>query len=347
VRPKRLPGGDTGRRSRLRVLVTGGAGYIGSHTAKKLAESGFEPVTLDNLSTGHRWAVQWGTFVQGDLADRELLRQVLEKYRIEAVMHFAASAYVGESMGNPRKYFANNIANSLHLLEAMQDTGVDRIVFSSSCATYGHPNSVPISENHVQQPINPYGESKLFVERALHWYGQAYGVQWVSLRYFNAAGADPEGELGEVHVPETHLVPLTIRAALEGSCLDIFGFDYPTPDGTAVRDFIHVMDLADAHVRALQYLLDGERSRAFNLGSGEGRSILEIVETVERVAGRPVPLRMTARRPGDPAVLVADSSSAAAVLRWQPRLSDPQIVVDTALKWYARMNKVQALPAAH
>src|SRR5215211_415914 len=242
----------------MRILVTGGAGYIGSQTAKTLSEAGFEPVVLDNLSTGHRWAVRWGPFVQGDIGDRVLVRQVLQEFDIRAVVHFAASAYVGESVHEPRTYFHNNVVNTLALLDGMMDAGVERIVFSSTCATYGIPESMPIREELPQRPVNPYGSSKLFVEQVLGAYAHAYGLRSVALRYFNAAGADPDGELGEDHNPETHLLPIVIDAALgRRGPVDIFGNDYPTADGTAIRDFIHVADLADAHVRAVHHLLTG------------------------------------------------------------------------------------------
>src|SRR5438874_2844608 len=274
------------RLSPIRVLVTGGAGYIGSHTAKLLARSGFEPVVLDNLSTGHRWAVKWGPMIEGDLSDAGLIREVIGAYKVRAVIHFAASAYVGESMKSPRKYFRNNVANALNLLESLIDMGVGYVVFSSTCSTYGIPRKVPISESHFQDPINPYGESKRMVERLLHWYGTAYGLRYMALRYFNAAGADPDGEIGEEHEPETHLIPLILRAALgRGKPVEIYGTDYPTRDGTAIRDYIHVSDLADAHVRALRDLDAGGASAALNLGIGQGHSVREVIAAVERIGG--------------------------------------------------------------
>lgn len=324
------------RRTRVPVLVTGGAGYIGSHTAKALARAGFLPVVLDNLSTGHRWAVRWGALVEADLGDRAAVRAALEGYGVRAVIHFAAWAYVGESMRDPAGYFRNNVVHSLELLDAMRDAGVDVIVFSSSCATYGLPEVLPIPEDHPQRPVSPYGESKLVVERALQWYGQAYGLRWLALRYFNAAGADPEGELGEVHDPETHLIPRAILAALgQAGPLQVYGTDYPTPDGTAIRDYVHVADLAEAHVLGLRYLLDGGESTALNLGTGCGHSVREVVAAVERVGGRPVPLREAPRRPGDPPALVADARRARQVLGWQPRYSDLDAIVETAWRWHA------------
>ena len=242
----------------MNVLVSGGAGYIGSHACKALAKAGYTPVTLDNFVYGHRWAVKWGPLVEGDLADDALVRRVFDEYDIDAVIHFAAYAYVGESMNEPGKYFRNNVVNTIKLLDAMLECGVGSIVFSSTCATYGLPVRVPIDEQHPQQPINPYGESKLFIERALHWYSVAHGIKAAALRYFNAAGADPDAEIGEDHDPETHLIPLVIQTALgQRSHVDIFGSDYPTPDGTAIRDYIHVTDLAKAHVQALEKLQSG------------------------------------------------------------------------------------------
>ena len=320
----------------MRVLVTGGAGYIGSHTAKTLAREGFEPLVLDNLSTGHRSAVKWGPFVDGDIGDRDLLRRVFREHDVAAVVHFAASAYVGESVLDPRKYFRNNVANTLVLLDAMLDAGVDRIVFSSTCATYGVPDALPIAENQPQRPVNPYGESKLFVEHALRAYERAYGLAWVALRYFNAAGADPEGELGEDHDPETHLIPVVIDAALgRRSWVELLGTDYATPDGTAIRDFVHVSDLADAHVRALRHLLNGGKAVALNLGTGAGHSVREVIAMVEAVSGRPVPVREVPRRPGDPPALLADASRARDLLGWRPRHAGLESIIPSAWAWRA------------
>ena len=319
----------------MRVLVTGGAGYIGSHTAKVLARAGFEPIVLDNLSTGHRWAVKWGPLVEGDLGDSALIRELIKSHRIQAVVHFAGFAYVGESMQRPRQYFRNNVTYTLRLLDAMTDTRVKHIVFSSSCATYGTPASVPICEEHIQTPINPYGESKRMVERILAWYGEAYGLRWTALRYFNAAGADPDGELGEHHSPETHLIPLAMQAALgEKPALEIYGTDYPTPDGTAVRDYTHVMDLAEAHVAALRRMLKSQENAAINLGTGSGHSVRQVVAAVERVSGRRVPVHETARRAGDPPELVADPAKARELLGWRPRHSSLENIVQTAWNWH-------------
>ncbi len=321
-----------GKTSPRAVLVTGGAGYVGSHTCKALFAAGYTPVTYDNLSRGHADAVRWGPLVKGDVADRALLVRTIQEYGIDAVVHFAGFAYVGESMIAPEIYFRNNFADPLALLQAMMETGVRDIVFSSTCATYGIPQSVPIAEDHPQSPINPYGESKLMFERAVRWYGEIRGLRWVSLRYFNAAGADPDGELVENHEPETHLIPLAIRAALgHARELVLNGTDYPTPDGTAVRDFIHVSDLADAHVRALVYLESDCASAAFNLGTGNGHSVRDVIAAVERGTGRRVPVRAAPRRPGDPAVLVADAVRMRAATGWTPRRSALDTIVETAL----------------
>lgn len=321
-----------------RVLVTGGAGYIGSHTTKALALAGFGPIVLDDLSTGRASAVRGIPLVVGSVGDLDLVRQVINEYRPASVIHFAASAYVGESVVDPRKYFQNNVVNSLALLDAMMAEGIHHIVFSSTCATYGTPDSLPLREDHPQRPESPYGDSKLFVEKALEAYEQAYGLRWVALRYFNAAGADPDGELGEVHDPETHLIPLVIDAALGNRpAIDVFGSDYPTPDGTAIRDYVHVSDLADAHVRAFQHLLQGKGSIAVNLGTGRGHSVSEVIASVSRIAGRPVPIRELARRPGDPPALVADWQRAEAILGWRPQYTDLDAIVQTAWKWHQNL----------
>jgi UDP-arabinose 4-epimerase len=319
------------------ILVTGGAGYIGSHTCKALAQAGYQPVVYDNLSTGNAWAVKWGPLIQGDIADRELVQATLEKHQVSAVIHFAASAYVGESMHNPYKYLQGNAAGSLELLEAMKEAKVRNIVVSSTCATYGMPQQVPISETELQNPVNPYGESKLYIEKALKWYGVAHGLGWMALRYFNAAGSDAAGEIGECHGPETHLIPLVIQAALEtGPPVTVMGTDYATPDGTAIRDYIHVEDLASAHIRALEYLESGGESTALNLGMGRGYSVREVIAAVGRISGRPVPAQEAGRRAGDPPVLVADTSRARQVLSWQPRYTNIDTVVGTAWGWFSK-----------
>jgi UDP-glucose-4-epimerase GalE len=320
----------------MRVLVTGGAGYIGSHTAKALAKAGHEPLVLDNLSAGHRWAVKWGRLLDWDLADTEMLPQFLEKENVEAVLHFAGSLLVGESIQEPRKYYWNNVVNTLRLLDAMREAGVKRIVFSSSAAVYGYPQKVPMPEDHPKEPVNPYGETKLAMERALQWYGNAYDLRWVALRYFNAAGADPDGELGESHDPEAHLIPLTIKAALgQRPHVEIYGTDYPTPDGTAIRDYIHVTDLAAAHVRALEYLGDGGESRALNLGTGRGYSVHEVINAVGKISPRPVPFREGPRRAGDAPVLVADASQAGNALGWKPQHSGLETIIRNAWTWHS------------
>jgi len=319
------------------ILVTGGAGYIGSHTAKALSRAGYRPVTYDSLVYGRRHAVKWGPFVEGDIADTAKLERVIKDEAIDAVVHFAAFAYVGESVTKPEIYFQNNVVGSLSLLDAMRHTGVKPIVFSSTCATYGMPDRMPITEDTLQRPINPYGETKLMIERALAWYGPAHDIRSVSLRYFNACGADPEGEIGEEHDPETHLIPLILDAALgKRAAIDVYGTDYPTPDGTAVRDYIHVQDLADAHVKALAYLFDGGQTTQVNLGTGTGNSVREVIDAVERVTGRPVPRREVARRAGDPPELVADPSKANSLLGWEPQMSDIDSIIRTAWAWHTR-----------
>ena len=321
------------------ILVTGGAGYIGSHACKALARAGYVPVVYDNLSRGHRAAVRWGPLVEGDVADGTRLRAAIAEHRVVAVMHFAAFAYVGESVGDPALYYRNNLCGSLSLLDAMRESGVGAIVFSSTCATYGIPDTVPIRETAPQRPVSPYGETKLAIERALHWYGQAYAMRSVSLRYFNAAGADAEGEIGEDHQPETHLVPLVLKAALgQGPAIEVFGTDYPTPDGTAIRDYIHVDDLADAHLRALERLRAGGGSIAVNLGTGQGHSVREVIATAEAVSGRKIPARDAPRRPGDPPALVADPSLATEALGWRAKHSGLDAIIRTALAWHIRQS---------
>lgn len=318
------------------VLVTGGAGYVGSHACKALASAGYLPVAYDNLSYGHRWAVRWGPLVVGDIADPAGLEDVFCKYRPRAVLHFAAFAYVGESVQDPQKYYHNNVAGTLTLLQTMLRHDVRHLVFSSTCATYGIPERSPIAEDQPQAPINPYGASKLMIERILRDYDVAYGLRSVALRYFNAAGADPDGEIGESHEPETHLIPLAIQAAINlREELEIFGDDYATRDGTAVRDYVHVQDLADAHVRALHYLREGGSTTAANLGTGHGHTVREVLKAVGRAAGCDVRARIAPRRPGDPAELVADAGRAAELLNWHPRLSNLDQMVTDAWRWHA------------
>ena len=320
----------------MRVLVTGGAGYIGSHTAKLLVQGGHEPVVFDNLSAGHRWAVQWGPLVQGDLADAGALERAFHQFKIDAVIHFAADAKVGESVLEPRKYYWNNVVNSLRLADAMLEAGVRTIVFSSSAATYGVPAKTPIPEDHPKLPVNPYGESKLVVERMLANYAEAYGLRWAALRYFNACGADPQGELGEEHDPESHLIPLAIQAGLgQRPFVEIYGTDYPTPDGTAIRDYIHVTDLGRAHVRALDYLAAGGTSGALNLGTGQGHSVREVIAAVGKLCHGRVPVREGPRRAGDPPVLVAEVAMAERVLGWRAEFKGLDAIVETAWNWHA------------
>ena len=317
-------------KKRAAVLVVGGAGYIGCHAARELRRRGYEAIIYDNLSTGHKSLAQGFEFVLGDIADSAKLKPLLE--RVQAVMHFAAHAYVGESVANPRKYFQNNIVAGLALLNAVIDSPVRKLIFSSTCATYGIPEIVPMSEKAARLPVNPYGATKLSFEHALEAYDRAYGLRFVSFRYFNAAGADESGEIGEIHVPESHLIPSAFEAIHgERRELEIFGSDYPTPDGTCIRDYIHVNDLADAHVRGIEYLEQGS-SIALNLGTGQGHSVHEVISTIERVTGQKVPKRVAPRREGDPPRLVADPSQAEKVLEWKANRSLEQIV-STAWKW--------------
>lgn len=316
------------------VLVTGGAGYVGSHACKALAAAGFTPITYDDLSTGHRDLVRWGPFEQGNVGDSERLRQVVGRYRPVAALHFAALSLVAESVRDPARTYRANVASTLTLLEVLRQQGVEALVFSSTCATYGLPERIPITEDTPQRPINPYGWSKLMVERLLADHGSAYGLQWAALRYFNAAGADPQGETGEDHQPESHLIPRALLAAAGlAPSLDLFGTDWPTPDGTCIRDYVHVSDLARWHVQALRHLLAGRGSIALNLGTGQGWSVRQVLAAVERVTQRPVPLRPAARRVGDPPVLVADPSRAAAVLGIRAELSDIDNIVETAWRF--------------
>ena len=316
------------------VLVVGGAGYIGSHTCKALAAEGFEPVVYDDLSAGHDWAVKWGPLEVGDIADAARLTSVLDTHRPVATIHLGASIQVGESVRAPDKYYRNNVAATLTLLGCLKDAGIDTIVFSSTAAVYGEPNTVPIPDDAPKLPINPYGRSKWMVEQILTDFG-VFGLKSVALRYFNAAGADPDGEIGEAHDPESHLVPRILMAAAgDVPGIDIYGTDYPTPDGTAIRDYIHVADLADAHVKALKHLRAGGQSSAYNLGTGAGASVREIIAATERVTGRTVPVHETERRAGDPPRLVADPSRARADIGLQTPRSDTATIVETAWRWY-------------
>jgi UDP-glucose 4-epimerase len=321
----------------MKILVVGGAGYIGSHMVKRLGQLGCRVTTLDNLSAGHRDAVLCGEFVHGDMADRALLNQVFAQGQFDAVMHFASFIQVGESVLAPAKYYANNVVNTLQLLDVMLAHGVKQFIFSSTAATFGEPQYVPMDEAHPQKPINPYGRTKLIVEQVLADYDTAYGLQSVCLRYFNAAGADPEGQLGERHEPETHLVPLVLQVASgRRAHLAVFGRDYDTPDGTCIRDYIHIVDLCEAHWLALQHLAKGGGSEAFNLGNGNGFSVQEVIDTAMQVTGRPIAVQDGPRRAGDPARLVADATRARQVLGWQPQYADLAAIVAHAWQWETR-----------
>jgi UDP-arabinose 4-epimerase len=324
----------------MNILVTGGAGYIGSHACKALAKAGYTPIAFDNLVYGHKWAVKWGPLEIGDIADRKRLDAVIEQYQPEAVMHFAAYAYVGESVENPGKYYRNNVSGTLTLIEAMRDHGIDKLIFSSTCATYGIPEQVPITEDHPQKPINPYGMSKLMIEQILQDFDHAHGLRSISLRYFNAAGADPDGEIGESHDPETHLIPLVLDAAAGiRPVITVFGDDYDTPDGTCIRDYIHVSDLADAHLLALQALESGAGTIAYNLGNGIGFSVREVIQAVERVTRRAVPFEIGPRREGDPSHLVGDAGLAQRELGWRPFQYDLERIVSTASNFQLKIKK--------
>jgi len=316
------------------VLVTGGAGYIGSHTCKLLKQYGFNPIAYDNLCYGHEWAVKWGAFEKGDILDRIRLEHVFKSYKPIAVIHFAAYAYVGESVEHPNKYYLNNIVGSYTLLEVMRLYGTKYLIFSSTCSTYGVPDVVPISEGNRQNPINPYGNTKLTVERMISDFSNAYNLSYVCLRYFNAAGADPECEIGEDHEPEPHLIPNIMQVALgEKPYLNIFGDDYKTYDGTCVRDYIHVTDLANAHVLSLDYLLNNGKSKVYNLGNGNGYSVKSIVDRSCKVTGIEIPVKILQRRKGDPATLIANSDLIRHELAWSPNHSDIGTILSTAWRW--------------
>jgi UDP-glucose 4-epimerase len=320
------------------ILVTGGAGYIGSNTSKLLLRNGHNVVILDTLELGHRTVLKYlpeAKLVVGDIGDDKLVRAVLAKYDIDALVHFAAYASVPESVGNPEKYYDNNISNALVLLNAVKDAGIKKIIFSSSAATFGEPQYSPIDEEHPQFPTNPYGQTKLEFEHILKWYDVAYGIKSMWLRYFCAAGADPDGELGEDHTPETHMIPLTLFAALgKRENIKMFGTDYPTEDGTGVRDYVHVTDLGAAHVLALDALNKGAASNYFNLGNGKGYSVRQVIETAREVTGLPIKSIESPRRPGDPAILIASSDKAIKTLGWKPRYGDLPIIIETAFKWF-------------
>jgi UDP-arabinose 4-epimerase len=317
------------------ILVTGGAGFVGSHACKALARAGYLPVTFDNFERGHQWAVKWGPLERGDLRDENDLRRAFETWRPWAVTHFAAHAYVGESILEPLKYYDTNVGGTAKLLKTCAAFGCRNIVFSSSCATYGVPTRVPLTETDAQQPINPYGYTKLVVERMLRDTEIAHGIRHVALRYFNAAGADPDGELGELHEPETHLIPLVLFTAMgRRPSIQVFGGDYATPDGTCVRDYIHVSDLADAHVAALEWMAAAKSSNAFNLGNDRGYSVTEVIRTAEEVTGSAIKAQMCPRRPGDPPTLVSDSTKARQLLGWKPKFPALKEQIDHAFRWF-------------
>ncbi|MHA1597597.1 MAG: UDP-glucose 4-epimerase GalE [Alphaproteobacteria bacterium] len=320
------------------VLVTGGAGYVGSHACKEIAAAGFLPVTYDNLGRGNEWAVKWGPLERGDILDRDRVAAVLKAHQPVCVMHFAAYAYVGESVIEPSMYYRNNVGGALVLLEEMFRARIDKFILSSTCATFGIPETLPIPEDYPQAPVNPYGASKLMVERVLADYAQAHDFRPMILRYFNAAGADMDGDIGELHEPETHLIPLAIDAALgTGAALTVFGDDYPTPDGTCVRDYVHVSDLATAHTLTLKALLDGHRGGSYSLGTGTGTSVLEIIDAVERISGRRPAYEMGARRDGDPPELVAQCTRIKDEFGWEPKHSDIDTLIASALAWKQKL----------
>ncbi len=323
----------------MNILIAGGAGYIGSHVNKVLHGKGYSTLVVDNLSFGHREHVKWGEFLQGDIGDAAFLDHVFDKYHIDAVMHFAAFAYVGESVADPGKYYRNNVSNTLTLLNMMKEKGIGHFIFSSTCSTYGVPLQVPITEEHRQCPINPYGESKLMVEKIMRDFGAAYGLKSIALRYFNAAGADSEAEIGEWHEPETHLIPLVLDAALgRREDISIFGTDYDTPDGTCIRDYIHVSDIADAHILALEHLVSGGDSDAFNLGNGNGFSVSEVIEMARKVTGCKIRATECARRAGDPPVLIGSAAKAARCLKWTPVYRDLESIIGTAWAWHKKFH---------
>lgn len=325
------------------ILVTGGAGYIGSHTVRALQVQGYQPIVLDNLSNGHRAIaseVLQVPLIVGDTRDRALLDHLFAEHPIEAVIHFAASIEVGESVRDPGNFYANNVSGSLTLLQAMVAAGCQQLVFSSTCATYGLPQVIPIPEDHPQAPINPYGRSKWMVEQFLQDFQAAYGLRSVIFRYFNAAGADPQGDLGEAHDPETHLIPLILQAAAgQRPSIQVYGTDYPTPDGTCIRDYIHVCDLADAHVRGLTYLADGGATTAFNLGNGNGFSVKDVIATAEQVTQRSIPVQFGDRRPGDAIALVGSSEKARQILGWTPQFPNLETMIQHAWQWQHRSDR--------
>jgi len=319
----------------MNILVVGGAGYIGSHMCKKLYQLGYTPIVLDNLVYGHRQAVQWGPFIKGSLDDTDLLKHLFKTHDIAAVMHFAAFTYVGESVQNPAIYYQNNVAATLALLQSMIEADVKNFIFSSSCATYGEPVEIPLTEEHPLNPISPYGRTKLMVEEIMRDFEHAYGLSSIALRYFNAAGADPDGQLGEDHDPETHLIPLVLKTALgQRADIKVFGNDYETDDGTCIRDYIHIVDLTSAHLLALEKLLNGGPGGCFNLGNGNGYSVMEVIDKAREITEKPIPSEIIERREGDPAILVGSSQKAMDELGWEPRYPDLSVIIEHAWNWH-------------
>jgi UDP-glucose-4-epimerase GalE len=317
------------------ILIVGGAGYIGAHMCKYLSQNNYTPVVLDSFVQGHKEAVKWGPLYEGSIENKRLLDRIFKEHKIEAVMHFAAFAYVHESFLAPDKYYRNNVAATISLLDAMKDNGIVKFIFSSTCATYGEPIEIPITESHPQAPINPYGRSKLMVEQIVDDFYAAYGLKSMILRYFNAAGADPDGELGEDHTPETHLIPLVLQvAAGKKKSIEIFGDNYPTEDGTCIRDYIHVYDLAQAHLLALEKLLNGSSGGKYNLGNGSGYSVKQVIETARKVTGKEIPTKTVKRRPGDPATLIGSSKKAIKELGWRQQFADLDSIIETAWQWH-------------
>ncbi len=317
-----------------KLLITGGAGYIGSHVVKDLIRKGYDVVVVDNLEKGHRSAVKSENFYNVDLKDKESLEEVFENFKIKGVLHFAASSLVGESMVNPGKYFKNNILGGLNLLECMVKYNIKFFIFSSTAAVYGEPQVIPIPEDHPTNPTNVYGSSKLMFEKILEWYDRIFGIRYISLRYFNAAGCDPEGELGEDHNPETHLIPIILKTALgQRSYVEIYGTDYPTPDGTCIRDYIHISDLSSAHILALEALLSGKESTIYNLGNSRGFSVREVIKSAEKVVGKKIPVKEGERRAGDPAVLIASSEKIKKELGWNPKYTNLEEIIESHWKW--------------
>lgn len=320
------------------VLVTGGAGYIGSHTCKALSKAGFIPITLDNLCAGHKYAIQWGPLVEGDIIDKKALEFAFKKYKPIAVMHFAAHAIITESIEQPGKYYSNNVAGTINLLESMRDFGIKYFIFSSSCTTYGNSFDIPIKEDYEQKPLSPYGWSKLIIEQMLHDFAVAHDMHWASLRYFNAAGADFKARIGEDHENETHLIPLVLQTALGlKEYLPIYGTDFETPDGSAIRDYVHVEDLADAHVKSLRWLMTEKQNLVLNLGTGKGKSVFEIIKQAEKICKKPIPIKFANRRIGDPAILVADNSKSKKILKWEPKYSDLETIIISAWNWHQQL----------